>query len=116
MPLSWMIINHVVYCYEDPQADCHVHTLVEPDPVFLTESEVTFHDPTLAAATKEINTILVRASRSDTANGRRLRLITTPDGLMLAWAECGDAVGPRSDGDAVRRALGLGAAPPAAAP
>ena len=101
MSLTYTIYEGKVLCYEGTPNNCNVVFLAEP------EMSMGFHGDGLAEATKEINAILQRVADSEEAEGRELRLLSTPSGLMLAWANCGEVVTASSEPDKLSRALGL---------
>jgi hypothetical protein len=65
----------------------------------------TFHDESLASATKEINAILdnVRSTNSD--RNRELAFLLVGDGLLLAWTE--DAITAFDEYEVVVEELGI---------
>jgi hypothetical protein len=106
---GWITILGRLYvvCYPSPSAQCHViglnadgsYGLVAP------KETSTFHDETLAEATKEINSILTRIVRENSEPNRGLHFIQVPNGLLLAW---GVEVADKQDEDsAVEQILGI---------
>jgi hypothetical protein len=96
--LSWMMINGVVYCYENPD-DLQVMAKFKA-----VKRLSSFHDAQLARCTKEVNRILDKVKRNNKNPKRELAILRTSGGLFLAWTEYG-AVGPYDD-DAEKR-LGI---------
>ncbi len=97
---DWVIFDGRVICYRSPIDG-------QSQPAFAVATKLTpFHDNTLAQATKEINAVLIKVQRANKDSKRKLAIIQTHKGPMLAWTEYG-AVGPYDEDAEVEQALGL---------
>ncbi len=72
-----------LYCVPGGTQTCNPNRFVHGKP-----EPGSFHDETLEQATYKINDILDEVS--NTEPNRELAIITTPDGLFLAWVSEGD--------------------------
>jgi hypothetical protein len=87
---GWITIlgkPHVV-CYPSTRAECHV-VGQNRDGSFglvMQKETSTFHDETLARATREINSILTRVVKENDDPDKHLHFIGVSIGLLLAWA------------------------------
>lgn len=87
-----------VLCFKHSDASCIVVDL-------RTAPLSNFHDAALAAATREINSVLEKVKQSKSDSSRELAFLNTGNGLLLAWVE--DAVGSQDEDAKINRALGL---------
>ena len=90
----------IMHCYQYPDNNCFVTSLWVTD--FLT----TFHDISLARATKEINAILSNVRGKNKDRKRNLAFIAFEGRLLLAWTHH-DLIGPHDDLRSVIKAFGL---------
>lgn len=75
-------------------------------PLWEADTLSSFHDEALAKATKEINAILERVSRSKRRDDVELGFIEFRNRLLLVWSTY-DAVSSYDDDEVIIKALGL---------
>jgi hypothetical protein len=82
---EWGIVKNTVVCFPSAADDC---VIVGVGGLLEAREVSAFHDETLAAATKEINSILARVAKGNSDSNRHLHLLRVPSGLFLAWGSC----------------------------
>lgn len=78
---SWMMIEDTVHCFKSTDDLCKVASLRKA-------KLSAFHDKALMKATEQINALLVDVEKSNESPDRKLALLDTGDGLLLAWVQC----------------------------
>ena len=75
--------------------------------IFVEASKLTqFHDEKLQKCTRELNAILRKYSSKSKDPKKELRLLTTSEGIFLAWIQRG-SVGPEDEEEVLLNALGI---------
>jgi hypothetical protein len=96
---SWYHDGRRVVCYKSSKSTQFVAWLC---PATISS----FHDSELAECTKQINAIFAKVVKNNKDPKRKLALLDTPKGLLLAWSEYG-VIGPDDDENEIEKALGL---------
>ena len=102
---SWILQPSGVICFADPLGGQTIARLWEAD------TKSSFHDETLASATKEINAILTRCEASRASDDMVLSFIEFQDRLLLVWARY-DVVSSYDEDEEIIKAFGLKADTP----
>jgi hypothetical protein len=102
---TWILTPSGVNCFADPNGG---QTLL---PLWEVDTMSSFHDQTLASATKEINAILARCEASRASDDMVLSFIEFQDRLMLVWARY-DVVSSYDEDEEIIKAFGLKVEPP----
>ena len=97
---SWILSPQGLVCFADPLGGQTIGLLWEADTMS------SFHDQTLASATKEINAILARCEASRASDDMVLSFIEFQDRLLLVWARY-DVVSSYDEDEEIIKAFGL---------